>query len=262
MRLYLCEISWSLNWNNFEMFWIEMLVGKFLDLLNWDILRCFELRCYWNSVGYHKPGYPDLEGEKRQRKTLRLTIPTSPRPYGEAQSNEATSDSPELWPRAWSNVSPEPWPRAQSTPRPSPGLERNQRLARALVSAPGFPRTMIVLRTWHKPCLLPCYGRRWPSLFQQLPSLLRLIYTTVSMAGQRKGWEMLTHGAVVMPKQSLFLAKDRGQGLGKDCHDPEQGSTTQSTGTTMLLPLPQGRCNTLGVKHALSLSKAMHKHSH
>ena len=36
------------------------------------------------------------------------------------------------------NASPEPWPRAQSPPHPSPGLERNQRLARASASAPGF----------------------------------------------------------------------------------------------------------------------------
>jgi hypothetical protein len=56
---------------------------------------------------------------KWQKKALRLTRPASSRPNREAQSNEAR---PKTRPK-------------QSTTRPSPSLERNQRLARALVSS-------------------------------------------------------------------------------------------------------------------------------
>jgi hypothetical protein len=109
-----------------------------------------------------------------------------------------------LRPQTQTPPRPSPGSRVQSPPRPSFHLERNQRLARASASEPGFQYTVAVplMRLVPFP---PCCNRACQPLFQQLLSLWHLTSFTVGCCLIVKGvWGRLTPATVTILWLLLF----------------------------------------------------------
>jgi hypothetical protein len=140
------------------------------------------------------------------------------------------------------NASPEPQTRAELTTRLSPGLERDQHLARAPASAPGFPRTTIVLRTWRKPFLRPTPIPVTPYLHCEYDR-------TEEGMGDVKSRRCCHNRAVTIPQHrtgdeaSKRIATTQNRARQGDYkagrEDPQyRGRPPRLTGTTTPLPLP------------------------